>query len=128
MTSGEYNRELNVEGAGGGDFFGVGARDIFFHAAAASGINVNELDSHAVAGLDATNHAADHDRVAQIEGETQFDGLSKLERMRIEKIEAAGGKIADARNGREELDGNGLAESAWFEPAVSFHFRHARKV
>ena len=123
-----YRGDSNVLGAGGGDFFGVGARDIFFHAAAVGGFNVGELDGHALAGINSADHATYNHRFAGIEGETQFDGFTEMEGMRIEKIEAAGGKIADVRNGRNEFDGDGFAKNAGLESAISLQLGHTRGV
>lgn len=78
-------------GTAGGDFVGVGVGDEVLDATPASGINVDELDSHTDAGLDAANHAADNHGLVTAEGEAELDGLAALERVGIENKKTANG-------------------------------------
>ncbi len=77
--------------AGGRDFAGGGGGDELLDATAGSGVDVDELDGHAVAGLDAADHASDDKWFGGAEGEAKLDSLTTLKGTGIEKIEAVDG-------------------------------------
>ena len=115
-------------GTSGGYIEVAGAGDELLDATAGVGVDVDELNGHALAGVNAADHAAHDHRLARAEGEAQLDGVAELEGMRIEQEKAAGREVADARNGREKLDVDGFADGARLQPAVAFPAGHKRKV
>lgn len=96
-------------------------------AATRGRIDMDELDGHALAGIDAADHAGDHEGLGGTEGEAKLDRLTALEGARIEHIEAAGGEVTNARDRSEVLDGDFVAGHAGIEPPILVVRGHCAK-